>query len=252
MGASAVSIAIGVDVLVYPPQPFDQHVGTQEHAAPLSIQVRTSSGDRILVVADNCTDDTARVAAAAGAEVIERKEPGRRGKGYALQFGVAHLGRDPPEIVVFFDADCNLAYGDRSVSMDLRDNTTPSAGPQSDEGADWFLDQPPGRRIRLVCQELGPCPLGLSRLGLPCQLLGTGMAVPFGLVHSVDLASGSIVEDLKLGLDLALAGSAPMFCPSALVISEFASSAHRYDFGGAKIDCGSPGAGQPGATGTRA
>jgi cellulose synthase/poly-beta-1,6-N-acetylglucosamine synthase-like glycosyltransferase len=51
------------------------------------------------------------------------------------------------------------------------------------------------------------------------------MAFPFDVVRAVDLASGSIVEDLKLGLDLALAGSAPMFCPSALVTSEFASSA---------------------------
>jgi hypothetical protein len=48
------------------------------------------------------------------------------------------------------------------------------------------------------------------------------MALPFDLVNTADLASGSIVEDLKLGLDLALAGSAPMFCPSALVTSEFA------------------------------
>src|ERR1700733_6130310 len=37
--------------------------------------------DRLLVVADNCSDDTAAVAAAAGAEVVERNEPERKGKG---------------------------------------------------------------------------------------------------------------------------------------------------------------------------
>lgn len=51
------------------------------------------------------------------------------------------------------------------------------------------------------------------------------MAMPWDLVRSVDLANGSIVEDLRLGLDLARAGHPPFFCPSARVSSEFASSA---------------------------
>jgi cellulose synthase/poly-beta-1,6-N-acetylglucosamine synthase-like glycosyltransferase len=67
-------------------------------------------------------------------------------------------------------------------------------------------------------------PLGLDALGLPCQLAGTGMAFPWDVIRSVDLASGSLVEDLKLGLDLAAAGHAPLFCPSARVTSRFASS----------------------------
>src|SRR5580704_2288892 len=57
-------------------------------------------GDRVLVVADNCTDDTAAVAAAAGAEVIERHDPTRRGKGYALDFGIQHLSSAAPEILI--------------------------------------------------------------------------------------------------------------------------------------------------------
>jgi cellulose synthase/poly-beta-1,6-N-acetylglucosamine synthase-like glycosyltransferase len=194
---------------------------------PTLVDIRSQLriGDRILVVADNCTDDTARVATAANTEVIERKDPGRSGKGYALQFGLAHLSRDPPEIVVFFDADCKLAYGtiDRLAST--------CAITQRPVQALYLMKGPIGSSINHQVAEFAwrvknwVRPLGLSRLGLPCQLVGTGMAFPFGLVHSVDLASGSIVEDLKLGLDLALAGSAPVFCPSALVTSEFASSA---------------------------
>ena len=42
---------------------------------------------RILVVADNCTDNTAAIASKAGADVIARQEPHLRGKGYALQMG---------------------------------------------------------------------------------------------------------------------------------------------------------------------
>jgi cellulose synthase/poly-beta-1,6-N-acetylglucosamine synthase-like glycosyltransferase len=68
-------------------------------------------------------------------------------------------------------------------------------------------------------------PLGLGALGLPCQLAGTGMAFPWDVIRAADLADGWIVEDLKLGLDLAAAGHAPLFCPSALITSRFAASA---------------------------
>ena len=43
--------------------------------------------DRLLVVADNCSDATAAVARAAGAEVVERSSD-LRGKGYALAHGI--------------------------------------------------------------------------------------------------------------------------------------------------------------------
>ena len=67
-------------------------------------------------------------------------------------------------------------------------------------------------------------PLGLRALNLPCQLMGTGMAFPWEVISSVDLATGAAVEDLKLGLDLARAGHPPLFCPSAGVNSQFPSS----------------------------
>ena len=55
------------------------------------------------VVADNgSTDETAVVARAGGAEVVH--EP-RRGYGSALLAGLRQLADDPPDIVVFLDAD---------------------------------------------------------------------------------------------------------------------------------------------------
>jgi cellulose synthase/poly-beta-1,6-N-acetylglucosamine synthase-like glycosyltransferase len=64
-------------------------------------------------------------------------------------------------------------------------------------------------------------PLGLYRLGLPCQLMGTGMAFPWNIISTADLATGHIVEDLKLGIELARAGTPARFFPSALVTSTF-------------------------------
>jgi cellulose synthase/poly-beta-1,6-N-acetylglucosamine synthase-like glycosyltransferase len=201
----------------------DEGVAMLPTLADIRSQLR--AGDRILVVADNCADDTARVAATAGAEVIERKDPARIGKGYALQFGLAHLSRDPPEVVIFIDADCRLANG----TIDRLASTCVIT--QRPVQALYLMKRPFRSSVNHQVAEFAwriknwVRPLGLSRLGLPCQLAGTGMAFPFGVIRSVDLASGSIVEDLKLGLDLARAGAAPMFCPSALVTSEFASSA---------------------------
>ena len=40
----------------------------------------------IYVIADNCTDNTAAAARAAGANVLERNDSKKRGKGYALQW----------------------------------------------------------------------------------------------------------------------------------------------------------------------
>src|SRR5438477_8086724 len=42
--------------------------------------------DRLLVIADNCSDDTAAVAAAGGAEVSVRSDHTKIGKGFALDW----------------------------------------------------------------------------------------------------------------------------------------------------------------------
>jgi cellulose synthase/poly-beta-1,6-N-acetylglucosamine synthase-like glycosyltransferase len=181
-------------------------------------------GDRLVVVADNCSDDTAAAAAGEGTEVILRNDRSRRGKGYALDFGVRHLERDPPEVVLVIDADCLVAPGavDRLASA-----CAASARPIQ---ALYLIQAPPGAGVKVRIAEFA-CMLknrmratGLYRLGLPCQLLGTGMAFPWTCMSAITLATGHLVEDLKLGLDLAAAGAPPLLCPEALVTSYFPSS----------------------------
>lgn len=182
------------------------------------------ASDRLVVVADNCSDETAALASAAGAEVIVREDPSRRGKGYALDFGMQHLTQDPPEIVLIVDADCQLAAGcvDTLARM-----SGEAARPVQ---ALYLMRSPPGAGMKLRIAEFAWIlknwvrPLGLKRLGLPCQLMGTGMAVPWECLRGISLATGHIVEDLKLGLELANSGSAPLFCPEARVMSQFPSS----------------------------
>jgi len=67
-------------------------------------------------------------------------------------------------------------------------------------------------------------PTSFLRLGLPCQLMGTGMAFPWSIIAQAPLASGHLVEDMQLGIDLAMAGALPLFCVDARVTSVFPSS----------------------------
>ena len=187
----------------------------------LSIKAEMRTGDRLVVVADNCTDRTALFARGAGAEVVERNDESQRGKGFALHAGMVYLAINEPEIVVVVDADCFLKPGalDRLAGM-----VAVTGRPVQ---ACYLMSSPSGTRLDLAVREFAFVvknrvrPLGMSKLGLPCQLTGSGMAFPWSVLSTANLSNDNIVEDMKLGLDLARSGHAPSFCEDALVMSEF-------------------------------
>ncbi len=192
------------------------------------------AGDRLLVVADNCTDETAALARRTGAEVVERTDPQRRGKGYALQYGIDALRADPPAVVMVVDADClvepqmidvlarlahetqrpiqarNLTevdpWGEHSCSPWTGKDACPATGHQA-------VSILANRFTNLVR------PLGLKRLGVPCRLTGTGMAFPWPLMAEVQPSGGNLVEDMQLGIDLALRDHRPLYVAEVGVTS---------------------------------
>jgi len=197
----------------------DEATGIGESIAALWPQLNAQ--DRLLVVADNCSDDTAAVARALGAEVVERSDAEHRGKGFALDFGMKHLAQRPPAIVLVVDADCIVAAG----AVDLLARRCLDAGRPVQ--ALYLMRAPEAAALKTRVAEFAWLvknqvrALGSHRLGLPCQLMGSGMAFPWEVLRDAPLASGHIVEDLQLGLDLAAVGAAPVFCPRALVTSTF-------------------------------
>ena len=189
------------------------------------VKQQLKPGDRLVVVADNCSDDTAQVAAGAGAEVTKRNDPTRVGKGYALDWGLRFFDRNPPDIVIIVDADCRLSPGSiDQLAMRAAQSNRPIQ-------ALYLMAPPETAAVNLRVATFAwrvknwARPLGLKALDLPCQLMGTGMAFPWQLIRSAELSSGAIVEDLQLGLDLAAEGHAPMFCASAVVSSTFPQTA---------------------------
>ena len=186
-----------------------------------AVRPQLRDGDVLLVVADNCDDATAAIARQHGAEVIERADAERRGKGYALSHGLSALANRAFDVLVILDADCHAEAGAIDA---LAQQVTRTGKPAQAVYLMQACDAPtPRDRVSswaFMVKNLVR-PIGLSRFGMPVPLTGTGMAFPRATMGKVSLGSGNIVEDMQLGLDLGLAGDAPRLCPGARVTGRF-------------------------------
>lgn len=194
----------------------------EEGAVRASVEaMRAASppGTRVLVVAHNCSDRTAEEAIAGGAQVHRLDEPDRRGKGYALAGGRDALAADPPQVVIVIDADCVPEPGSiatlaataletgRAVQASYLFRPRPDASPVVQISSFAMLVK------NLVRQR------GAKRIGGPALLTGSGMAFPWAQFAARDLATGNIVEDLALGVELVAAGQPPLFEERAIIWS---------------------------------
>ncbi|MEX0644966.1 MAG: glycosyltransferase family 2 protein [Parvularculaceae bacterium] len=202
------------------------------------VKAQLRPADRLIVVADNCTDATAEISMRAGASCLIRNDPDNRGKGFALQFALDSLKEHPPAVVLFIDADCRLGEGAvAKIAGAAAASGRPAQGlylMRADE------DAPASRKVAefawLLLNHVRMA--GLSTLFDVCRLTGAGAALPWEIAKDVDLASEEIVEDLALSATLISKNAAPIFVPEALVTSVFpyteegAARQHaRWEFG---------------------
>lgn len=161
---------------------------------------------RIVVIADNCTDETAAVAHAAGAKVLARHNTTQRGKGYALAFAFEQSRRDQwADAVVVIDADAEVST-----------NLLEAFAARLEQGADavqahyGVLNPMASWRTRLVTIAKGSFHIVRSRarerLGVSSGIRGNGWCVTHRVLTRVPYAAFSLTEDLEYGIDLGVAG----------------------------------------------
>lgn len=166
-------------------------------------EVLTDPLARIVVIADNCSDDTADVALAAGVDVLERQDPARRGKGYALRFAFDAITEADWFIVI--DADSEVEPG---FLRAMRAAMTPDADAlQCRYGVRDALSSP---RLALAEVAFGAWnvlrPRGREGLGLSVGILGNGFALSRRTLQAVPYTAASIVEDVEYHHLLVAAG----------------------------------------------
>jgi cellulose synthase/poly-beta-1,6-N-acetylglucosamine synthase-like glycosyltransferase len=161
---------------------------------------------RIVVVADNCTDDTADLARQSGAEVLERHDTSLRGKGYALNFAFKDsAARNWADAVVVIDADAEVSS-----------NLLGAIAARLEQGAQavqvhyGILNPSATWRTRLITIAKSAFHSVRSRarerLGLSCGIRGNGWCVTHALLRKVPYQAFSLTEDVEYGIELGIAG----------------------------------------------
>jgi cellulose synthase/poly-beta-1,6-N-acetylglucosamine synthase-like glycosyltransferase len=182
-----------------------------------------ANGFRVIVVADNCTDSTAALARVAGAEVLERHDTRRRGKGYALDYAFqASQAHGWAYAVVVVDADTEVS---RNLLEALAARIEGGAKViQVDYGVlnsqdSWrtslmTIAMTAFHRVRSRARE---------RLRLSCGLHGNGWCITHRLLRQVPYRAYSLTEDIEYGIDLGLAGYRVHYADEAHVAATMVS-----------------------------
>jgi 1,2-diacylglycerol 3-beta-glucosyltransferase len=178
---------------------------------------------RVVVVADNCSDATAELARAAGADVFERNAPTLRGKGYALSLAL-QTGQATgwADAFVVIDADTEVSPNlleAFAARIELGVKAVQARYCVRNPHASW--------RTRLLSVAFA-CfhdvrSRGRERLGLSCGLRGNGWCISRRLLRQVPYAAFSLAEDVEYGIELGLAGYRVHYADEAFVAGEMVS-----------------------------
>jgi cellulose synthase/poly-beta-1,6-N-acetylglucosamine synthase-like glycosyltransferase len=190
-GAAATAQAPRLIIVV---PAHNESAGLLRTLRSLQREVACDARTRIVVVADNCSDDTAEVARSAGVEVLERQDDARRGKGHALRFAFDALQDAEGFIVVDADTDVEPGFL-RAMRSALAD------GADALQCRYGVRDALAHRRATLADVALGAWnvlrPRGRAALGLSCGILGNGFALSRRALQAVPYSADSIVEDVE-------------------------------------------------------
>jgi 1,2-diacylglycerol 3-beta-glucosyltransferase len=180
---------------------------------------------RVVVVADNCTDRTAALARAAGADVLERRHASLLGKGYALEHAfLASRLRGRADALVVVDADSEASANLLTACAARLEN-----GAHAVQVRYGVLEPRGSWRTRLLCIAMaafhGLRSRARERLALSCGLRGNGWCVTHALLRRVPYRAFSLAEDIEYGIELGLKGYRVHYADEASVDAEMVADA---------------------------
>ena len=178
---------------------------------------------RIVVIADNCSDDTATYARDAGAVCYERKDPARPGKPQALHWIFQQVDLAEVDGVVIIDAD-TVVHPQYFRRMDAR----LQAGERAIQGHYGVMNPEESWLTRL---SVLPAALnsylmfpGKRALGLSCPLAGNGMCFDAAITRSLGWNAFTLSEDWEYYLILVTHGYQVTSAPDAVIYGQVARS----------------------------
>ena len=190
--------------------------GITDCVTNLQASVRNAPGCELVVIADNCQDETARLASEVGARVLVRNNTELRGKGYALNFAFTTMLAENLDGFIVVDADSRVssdfvfafqrafASGEHALQCRYRVGN-PDASPRARlQHVAWLAFND----LRLA---------GRDRLNVSVGILGNGFALSREVIENVPYQAGSIAEDLEYHLELVKSGFAVRFLDSVIV-----------------------------------
>ena len=158
----------------------------------------------IVVVADNCADNTALIGLQEGCEVWERSDPDLRGKGHALAWAFKKAHNLFYDSIVIVDADTTVSSNllqvfDRDIHAGHYAIQARYSFEFPAEASRWF------RLISQASKRSEDCFISRprSRFHLYQGLQGNGFCLHRSVLNNVPWRAGSICEDLEYGLDIA-------------------------------------------------
>lgn len=174
----------------------------------------------VVIVADNCTDETASVAWHSGAMVLERSDTIKRGKGHALQWAFEQLLKLPVKYEGFVVVDADSVVSKNFLQVM---NWYLEQGHDSIQSADLVAPNPDAwssevSRISFTLYNYVR-PLGRKLLKCSAGLRGNGMCFSPHTLRAVPWEAHSLTEDLEYGLILLQHGISTVFAPEAHVLA---------------------------------
>ena len=177
----------------------------------------------IVVVADNCTDATGALAERAGATVLRRVDPVRRGKGHAIGWALTQVDWASRDAVVILDADTTVEadyYRRLAELAPLRGKAVQCYDGLSNEMENWLT-----RLAGMLTRNRYDLALPLKQAaGLRVPLTGDGTLLGSQILACHGWRADSLTEGWDLYARLTLAGERVELARGARIYAQEARS----------------------------